>query len=70
MYYACREWPFVLTKYKQDMRSNHTIPQPTKKEIDKVFEYTNSVKDWESSVDSITYVEKTKLSGLMVYVKW
>lgn len=37
---------------------------------DKVFEYTNSVQDWESEVESIVYVEKSKLPGLVVYIKW
>lgn len=64
------EWPFVLRKYKEDMKANEKKVQVTQAEIDKVFQYTNSVKDWESSVEKITYVEKTKLSGLIVYVQW
>ncbi|KAI9361041.1 hypothetical protein BD770DRAFT_361519 [Pilaira anomala] len=62
------EWPFVLKEYKKNpqaiQKKNHFM------DADQVFEYTNSVTDWESNVESITYVEKSKLSGLVVYVKW
>lgn len=57
----------MLKEYKGDITPAE--PKDTT-DIEKVFEYTNSVLDWESNVDSITYVEKSKLSGLVVYVKW
>ena len=37
---------------------------------DKVFEYTNSITDWEEAVESIDYVERSKLPGLVVYISW
>ncbi|KAG2193155.1 hypothetical protein INT47_009588 [Mucor saturninus] len=64
------EWPFVLKKYKQDMKAYRAQPQQPNSAIDKVFEYTNAEKDWENAVENITYVEKTKLGNVMVYVKW
>lgn len=64
------EWPFALREYKQSIKKYQEPPKRPTEEIDKVFEYTNSEKDWENAVDCITYVEKTKLGGLLVYVKW
>ncbi|KAI8051828.1 hypothetical protein BDF21DRAFT_432195 [Thamnidium elegans] len=63
------EWPFVLKEYKR----NNVQTEPTNNyntDTEAVFKYTSSVIDWESNVDCIVYVEKSKLSGLVVYVKW
>ncbi|KAI7896944.1 uncharacterized protein EV154DRAFT_558141 [Mucor mucedo] len=52
------------------MKAYRAQPQRPNSAIDKVFEYTNAEKDWENAVENITYVEKTKLGNVMVYVKW
>lgn len=65
------EWPFAIKNYERDIK-NRAVPKPyeAKADDDQVFQYTRSVTDWEAAVDCITYVEKSKLPGLVVYVKW
>ncbi|GAA5811354.1 hypothetical protein MFLAVUS_004787 [Mucor flavus] len=63
------EWPFVLKEYRRCNVQTEPI-HVSNMDAETVFEYTNSVVDWEASVDCIVYVEKSKLSGLVVYVKW
>lgn len=59
----------MLKEYKQ--HDTETEPDNNSHmDEETVFEYTNSVDDWESNVECIVYVEKSKLSGLVVYVKW
>lgn len=37
---------------------------------DALFEYLESIEDWEEAVDEIVYMEKCKVPGYLVYVKW
>jgi hypothetical protein len=67
------EWPEALRTYKNKMQVDTIVNLPAPPPLisaDKVFEYTDSVTDWEEAVDSIAYVEKAKLPGLVVYIKW
>lgn len=65
------EWPFAIKNYERALK-NRAVPKPYEGKADdeQVFQYTKSVTDWEEAVDCITYVEKSKLPGLVVYVKW
>ncbi|KAI8328681.1 hypothetical protein EDC96DRAFT_69520 [Choanephora cucurbitarum] len=69
------EWPSCVIEFKKQLELHQTIireephlsPSPTR---DQIFRYTNSVKDWESHVASISYMERSKVPGFIVYVDW
>ncbi|KAI8382288.1 hypothetical protein BD560DRAFT_220031 [Blakeslea trispora] len=69
------EWPSSVIEFKKRIASQQTLTTekmqldntPTE---DEVFRYTNSVKDWESHVASISYIERSKVPGFIVYVDW
>ncbi|KAI9485551.1 MAG: hypothetical protein EXX96DRAFT_545555 [Benjaminiella poitrasii] len=68
------EWPAALKKYKKDVENRtlkrYQIPKQNPLLEETVFNYTNSVKDWELEISSIDYVEKSKIPGLIVYIQW
>lgn len=67
----CREWPEAVRKYKSHLQTgSYDQPKPKLFSEQEVFAYTNSVYDWEEAVDSIEYIEKSKIPGLLVYVNW
>jgi hypothetical protein len=63
-------------KYKRDQINNNNNNNNNNTSLipvvnsELVLDYVNSVENWEEAVESITYVEKSKLPGLVVYVKW
>jgi hypothetical protein len=64
-----------LLKYKQEQREkrNGKAEKPRKKpqfSPEEVFAYTKSVSNWESEVDQIRYMERSKVPGFMVYIDW
>ncbi|KAI8646190.1 hypothetical protein BD408DRAFT_410356 [Parasitella parasitica] len=65
------EWPTAVYKYKANLQFNNSDRTKPKLSSEKeVFKYTRSVYDWETAVDSIEYVEKSKIPGLLVYINW
>lgn len=66
-----REWPEAVRRYKNNIQTNtYDLPKPKMFSEQEVFAYTSSVSDWEEAVDSIEYIEKSKIPGLVVYINW
>lgn len=63
-----------MYKYKADLQFKQSNGDDRPKQNlyteEQVFTYTNSVYDWETAVDSIEYIEKSKIPGLLVYINW
>jgi hypothetical protein len=61
-------------KYKTDLQfkqiNGDDRPKQNLYTEEQVFTYTSSVYDWEAVVDSIEYIEKSKIPGLLVYINW
>lgn len=66
----CREWPSALRAYREKLERGEEMEMIKHIDIKKVFEYTESIEDWESEVDEIAYIEKAKIPGFIVYVNW
>ncbi|CAO3646784.1 unnamed protein product [Mucor fragilis] len=65
------EWPEAVRRYKNNIQTNtYDLPKPKMFSEQEVFAYTSSVSDWEEAVDSIEYIEKSKIPGLVVYINW
>lgn len=69
------EWPDALIKFNKELREKeNSKPEELQTRPafapDQVFAYTESVTNWESEVDRIQYVEKSKVPGLVVYIDW
>ncbi|KAI8082666.1 uncharacterized protein B0P05DRAFT_537942 [Gilbertella persicaria] len=65
------EWPSAVIRYKKQLgNKNIETRRPSIVTREEVFRYTNSVQDWESQVDKIAYVERSKVPGLIVYIDW
>jgi hypothetical protein len=64
-----------LIEFRQELREkkngkSQEVQKTPKFTPDEVLAYTESVSDWESEVDRIRYVEKSKVPGLIVYIDW
>ncbi|KAI7902595.1 uncharacterized protein BX663DRAFT_509779 [Cokeromyces recurvatus] len=68
------EWPSSVKNYKNDIANKtlkrYQLPKQDPGLEEAVFNYTNTVEDWESEVASIDYVERSKIPGLIVYIRW
>ncbi|CEG66463.1 hypothetical protein RMATCC62417_03042 [Rhizopus microsporus] len=69
------EWPELLQAYLDDIKRNapskmYDFKSSQQEQSDALFEYLESIEDWEEAVDEIVYMEKCKVPGYLVYVKW